>query len=210
MEIEQTYEVVRIDGDHDPLREHPQNPNNGDDGAVDGSVDANGWYGAIVAQKSTGYILAGNTRYRVARKRKAREIPVIWKDVDDETALRIMLVDNQSARRAEMDEEKLSLILHGLESLDGTGFDNVLHPLEKAITADSELAPGDVMEAAAEAKAGDPSDPSMDVGERAVPADKYTPSWGIMVVCTSEEDQQWVHEQLMGLLPGHKLQVVAV
>lgn len=213
MKIEQTYEVVRIDGDHDPLKEHPQNPNIGDDDVVDESVETNGWYGAIIAQKTTGYILAGNTRYRVAKRNGAAEIPVIWKDVDDEAALRILLVDNQSARRAEMDEEKLTLLLEGLDSLTGTGFDDVLHPLERAIEEEREGS-DDEGPLAIPPDGDEPSTPSAPGGRipvgSAVPADKYTPSWGIMVVCTSEEDQEWVHEQILEILPGHTLQVVAV
>ncbi len=206
MQIDQTYEVVRIDGDHDPLREHPQNPNKGDVDTIDESIEVNGWYGAVTAQKSTGYIIAGNHRYRTAKKRGATEVPVIWKDVDDETALRILLVDNQSARRAEMDEEKLTLILEGLTSLSGTGYDEVLHPLEEQIEAERDEEP------LAIPPVGDPGvrAPSANGGPAAVPADKYTPSWGIMVVCESEEDQEWVHEQIQEILPGHKLQVVAV
>lgn len=207
MEIDQTYEVIRIDGNHDPLREHPENPNKGDVDTIDESIEVNGWYGAVTAQKSTGYIIAGNHRYRTAKARGATEIPVIWKDVDDEAALRILLVDNQSARKAQMDEEKLTAVLESLESLSGTGYDEILHPLEEQIEAEREEEP------LAIPPAGDPMvrPPSADGGPvPSVPADKYTPSWGIMVVCESEEDQEWVHGQISEILPGHRLQVVAV
>src|SRR5262245_16196031 len=48
------------------LRPHPQNPRTGDVAAIRASLDVNGWYGAIVAQRSTGFILAGNHRYKAA------------------------------------------------------------------------------------------------------------------------------------------------
>src|SRR3954469_23661320 len=83
VEINQEYELVDIMFDKDPLKEHPDNPNRGDTEVIDESITVNGWHGAITAQKSTGYILAGNHRYRVAKQKGAKQIPVIWKDVDD-------------------------------------------------------------------------------------------------------------------------------
>lgn len=202
LKIDQVYEVVRIDGDHDPLKEHPQNPNEGDDDSVDESVDVNGWYGAVVAQKSTGYILAGNTRYRVAKRKDAKEIPVIWRDVDDDTAMRIMLADNQTARRAEMDEEKLTAILQELGDIKGTGYDSALHRLETEEDPPEPEPVGDV--STAPASNGGPVDPDD------IPDDKYTPAWGVMVVCTSEADQGTVFQDVQRAFPNHTLRVVAV
>jgi ParB-like chromosome segregation protein Spo0J len=57
------------------LRTHPRNVNHGDLGAILESIDANGFYGAIVAQRSTGYILAGNHRYMALREQNAAMVP---------------------------------------------------------------------------------------------------------------------------------------
>lgn len=201
MNIDQTYEVVRIDGDHDPLKEHPQNPNKGDDEVVDESIDANGWYGAVIAQKSTGYILAGNTRYRRAKAREAPELPVIWKDVDDETAIRIMLVDNQSARRAEMDEEQLTMLLEGLESLEGTGYDSALTSLEAKLT-DGGASPEDPVAS---------EDGGLDLDPDEIPDDEYTPEYGVMIVCDTSVQQKYIYDWLQrNGSKDWRLQVVAV
>jgi hypothetical protein len=60
--ISQEYAIVPVDS----LETHPRNVNQGDIGAIYESIGANGFYGAIVAQKSTGRILAGNHRNQAA------------------------------------------------------------------------------------------------------------------------------------------------
>ena len=211
MEIDQTYEVVRIDGDDDPLKEHPQNPRRGVVEVIDESIEHNGWYGAVTAQKATGYILAGNHRYRVAKERGAKEIPVIWKDVDDETALRILLVDNKSADMGQYDEEALSTILQNLESLDGTGYGTILHPLEEKLESDrSESAPP---RGSADSDGSDDEELGLDEDE--IPDDQYAPQFGIMLVVDSEQQQQGLYEMIKEFLDeaaveGVKMRVVAV
>lgn len=186
MKLDQEYEVVPVG----KLKEHPQNPRIGDVAVIDESIGANGWYGAIVAQKSTGFILAGNHRYRVAKSRGAKEVPVIWRDVDDETAVRILLVDNKAADAGTYDEELLGELLSGLETLDGTGFD--LSGLEDA----EESREG---ERGLEEGAPDPA---------AIPDDQYTPSYAVMVVCKDEAEQEKIYKKLEKL--GLELRVVAV
>lgn len=199
MRIDQTYEVVRIDGDHDPLKEHPRNPRLGDEEVIDESIEENGWYGAVTAQKSTGYILAGNHRYRVAKKKGAIEIPVIWKDVDDETALKILLVDNKSADAGDYDEAILEELLAGLETLKGTGY--VLAAAQEKIESEQT-----VREAMGQTAPTGEVDPIPDD----IPDDVYTPQYGVMCVCTDEADQEFLYEFLERQFPLRKFQVVAV
>lgn len=194
MIIDQTYEVVRIDGEHDPLKEHPQNPKKGDEELIDESIEENGWYGAVVAQKSTGYILAGNHRYRVAKEKGATEIPVIWKDVEDETALKILLVDNRSADAGTYDEAILEELLASLETLDGTGY-GLASVQEKIEEPDSTPAP---------VPAQDVLDPN------GIPDDVHVPQYGVMIICDDEERQRQVYEYVKKQFPLHKIQVVAV
>lgn len=196
MEIQQEYEVIRIDGRHDLLKEHPQNPNLGKIEVIEESIDVNGWYGAVIAQKSTGYILAGNHRYRVAKERGAKELPVIWKDVDDETALKILTVDNKSTRDGEVDEAKLEELLASLETLDGSGY--VLASLQEQIEDEAN---------GAEAKA-EPAPDALDPDD--IPDDVHVPEYGIMVLCTDEADQEFMHRYLRKQFPLRKFQVVAV
>lgn len=194
--IDQEYKVVPIDS----IREHPQNANVGDEALIDESIDVNGWYGACIVQKSTGYIIAGNHRWRVAKRRGADEIPAIFRDVDDQTALRIMLVDNESTRRGHLEQSLLDQVLESLETLEGTGY---------GLPAGEEVP---------EPETGG------EEGEDDVPDDVYTPSYGIMVVCRDEEHQaamydwlqQYVEEGLerdgngVALFEGAALRVVAV
>lgn len=182
-EFDQKYEIVEVKH----LKEHPQNPNRGKTEIIDDSIEQNGWYGAVIAQTSTGYVLAGNHRLRVAKERGWKTLPTIWRDVDDQTALRILLVDNEATRAGEYDQEVLEEILNGLETLDGTGFGLDLDEL-----------------------AEEPREGEEGLGEvpEEVPDDVYTPSYGVMVVCEDEAHQEKVYEALAA--EGHQVRVVAV
>ena len=109
------------------LKPHPRNPRQGDVGAIHQSIEANGFYGAVVAQKSTGHVLAGNHRLLAAKHANAEEVPVMWVDVDDATALRILLADNRTNDLASYDDGALAELLQGIMqdagTLDGTGYD---------------------------------------------------------------------------------------
>jgi len=111
----------------DAIRPHPRNPREGDVGAIHESIEANGFYGSILAQKSTGFILAGNHRHQAAMQQGAEQIPVTWVDVDDDHALRILLADNRTNDVASYNEDELANILqelaHNTGTLAGTGYD---------------------------------------------------------------------------------------
>lgn len=121
--INESAETIAIDA----VRPHPRNPRQGDIGAIHASIEANGFYGAIVAQRSTGFILAGNHRWQAARHAGATEVPVVWVDVDDDHALRILLADNRTNDLASYDDSALADLLRDIlestGSLDGTGYD---------------------------------------------------------------------------------------
>lgn len=126
------------------LREHPDNPRIGDESAIGESIDALGFYGAVIVQESTGYIIAGNHRSRVQRDRGAKFVPAILLDVDDDTARRIMLADNRTSDLATNDAELLLAALMRASStpdeLAGTGYSD--RDLAEMIAA-SEDAPPD-------------------------------------------------------------------
>jgi ParB-like chromosome segregation protein Spo0J len=98
--VTQQYKIVPVE----QLKIHPRNPRRGNQAIIAASIQHNGFFGAVVAQKSTGHILAGNHRYLAAVDAGAAKIPVIWLDVDDEAALKILLVDNRSNDLAGYDE----------------------------------------------------------------------------------------------------------
>jgi hypothetical protein len=110
------------------LKPHPDNPRQGDVGNIAQSIKQNGWYGTIVAQRSTGYVLAGNHRLLAAKELGIDTVPVYWVDVDDEQAHRILLADNRASDLATYDDSALADILASLTETDiglgGTGFDD--------------------------------------------------------------------------------------
>jgi hypothetical protein len=108
----------------DELVEHPDNPRRGDEAAIDESMAAHGFYGAVIVQASTNRIIAGNHRTRVARKRGEVTVPVLWLDVDDDQARRLLLVDNRTNDVAVYDDTELARLLGELDGLTGTGFDD--------------------------------------------------------------------------------------
>jgi DNA modification methylase len=115
---DQEYELVAADR----LTPHPDNPRRGNLAQLAESVEANGFYGAIVAQRSTGHVLAGNHRLLAARQQGLDQVPVVWLDVDDDRARRILLVDNRTNDLAAYDEESLLALLGDLPDLTGTGY----------------------------------------------------------------------------------------
>jgi len=105
---------------------HPDNPRQGDVDGIRASISANGFYGALVVQRSTGHILAGNHRFMAAQAEGLEKIPVIYVDVGDDEARHILVVDNRSSDQAENDQALLVAILQGLQNgpqgLTGTGY----------------------------------------------------------------------------------------
>jgi len=111
------------------VRQHPDNPNNGDVDAIATSMQINGVFTPVIAQQSTGYILAGNHRYAALLMLNQTQIPVVWLNVDDTQARKIMLADNRTAQLAEIDLMALGEMLEEMNALDpmlgliGTGYD---------------------------------------------------------------------------------------
>jgi hypothetical protein len=170
MNIKQRYELTPVG----KLQEHPRNPRRGNIGAIAESIDEVGWYGACVVQESTGFILAGNHRYRTAVSKGADVVPTIWLDVDDESALKILLGDNKIADLGTYDEEVLEELLGSLETLDGTGFGlQHVEQIEEGTDEDD----------------GPP-------GPDEIEEDRYTPQYGIILVVGDEDAQRKVYEHL--------------
>lgn len=111
-----------------PLAElypHPENPRQGDVGAIAESFLKNGQYAPIVARPS-GQVIAGCHRLEAARSLGWKEMLVSTIDVDDDTARRIVLADNRTSDLASYDDHNLQELLSTLaetSSLDGTGWD---------------------------------------------------------------------------------------
>jgi len=120
--LPQRYETVAVDA----IRPHPKNVNLGDKASIAESIQTNGFFGTILVQESSGFILAGKHRWEQAQAAGASEVPVVYVDVDDAAAKKIMLADNRTGRLGHDDPQKLAELLQDIigESGDllGTGF----------------------------------------------------------------------------------------
>lgn len=107
------------------VKAHPDNPRNGDIDAIVESITVNGYIAPVIAQKSTGHIIAGNHRYYALMQMGSDQIPVVWVDVDDKAALRYLLADNRTSDLGNYDNAILVSILEQVaegDSLLGTGY----------------------------------------------------------------------------------------
>lgn len=160
------------------LHPHPFNPNRGDMDAIGESVDVNGFYGAVLVREHPELdgefeILAGEHRWRTAVDRggdPATPVPCIVADYDDVGAARVLLADNETAKRSTYDPDTLTHVLQTLGSAEGTGF-------TLADLADYED------ERAAKERA-------------ATPEPEFEREYGVVVYCEDEPHQQEIYEKL--------------
>lgn len=132
-------EIAKLAVPIEGLEFHPRNVRQGDVGAISESLKQHGQYRPIVVQKSTNYVLAGNHTLKAAQMLGWETIAATYVDCDDETALRILLVDNRANDLAMYDDNTLAELLKELAMSDlgltGTGFtgdvlDNLLEDLD--------------------------------------------------------------------------------
>ena len=108
------------------LKVHPRNARKGNVGSISESIEHNGFFGACVAQVSTGHILVGNHRFLAAREQGMETVPVLWVDVDNARAVKILLADNRTNDLADYDNKALTEVLSDIsntDGLEGTGYD---------------------------------------------------------------------------------------
>lgn len=117
--------------DCESVKPHEQNPNNGDEDAVRESILANGVYRHIYADRKTKRIVAGHTQYAVEIELQLEDgidrpvVPVSWVDGDNpQHVLKMLSVDNKAARGARIDDALQLDLLHDLDDLRGSGFDD--------------------------------------------------------------------------------------
>lgn len=110
----------------DQVRQHPDNPNNGDVEALIESIQVNGFYTTIAVDRATGYILAGNHRYQALCALNATHIPVVWLDKDRSGSVRVLVGDNKTGKLAVVDAgQQIELLRELAETpmgLAGSGF----------------------------------------------------------------------------------------
>jgi hypothetical protein len=109
-----------------PLTElvaYPNNPRKGNVGVIAESLANYGQYKPITVNKRNNQILAGNHTYQAAQSLGWDSIDVVYLDVDDQTAAKIVAIDNRSTDLSEYDNEILLELLGSLPDLDGSGYD---------------------------------------------------------------------------------------
>lgn len=100
----------------------PGNAREGDIGAICESLRMNGQYRPVVANVRDRRILVGNHTAQAIQAMGWSEIAVVWVDVPDDEATRIVLVDNRTQDVATYDHDALLELLAGLSDLNGTGW----------------------------------------------------------------------------------------
>lgn len=110
------------------LRFFPGNARRGDVDTIMASLKKLGQYRPIIVNKGnkhrpyTNVTLAGNHTLMAAQRLGWDEIDVHWVDLDEDTAKRVVLVDNRSSDKATYDVEELVNLANELPDLDATGF----------------------------------------------------------------------------------------
>lgn len=155
------------------LKFYPGNARRGDIDLIADSLSKLGQYKPIVAN-ADGTILAGNHTVMAAQRLGWETIDVHRVDVDDETAKRIVLVDNKANDQSTYDVEELVNLLTELPNLDATGFtrDEVDDLLETLDALDDE-----------------------DIPEP--PKDPQPEGHNLLVECDNAEEQQRIKSRLL-------------
>lgn len=155
------------------LKFYPGNARRGDIDLIADSLSKLGQYKPIVVNDD-GTILAGNHTVMAAQRLGWETIDVHRVDVDDETAKRIVLVDNKANDQSTYDVEELVNLLTELPNLDATGFtrDEVDDLLETLDALDDE-----------------------DIPEP--PKDPQPEGHNLLVECDNAEEQQRIKSRLL-------------
>lgn len=162
------------------LEPHPKNAKQHDIPTLRSSIRRFGQYRTIVVQKPTGArkkhrVLAGHGTWYAMREEGLETIACNVRDVDDETALRIVAIDNRSTELGGWDDEALVAMLGSLPDLDDTGYSQRdFDRMQERLMQDMETGDQDIED---------------DLAQR----------FGVVVELGSEEDQAAVMEAVVDL-----------
>ncbi len=104
------------------LKPYPNNPRKGDINLIAKSLETYGQYKPITINKRTNEILAGNHTAQAARKLGWATIKAVYIDADENTAAKIVLMDNKTSDAGGYDDATLLGLLDKLGDLDATGY----------------------------------------------------------------------------------------
>lgn len=117
------YEITTVD--ISSLSEFPDNPRTSNMAGIVESVKKHGQYRPLTVNKNTNEILTGNHTWLAMKELGYKECAVMFVDVDEVTAKKIVLVDNRTNELATYDKEIMVEILSEfmeLGKLLGTGY----------------------------------------------------------------------------------------
>ena len=104
------------------LKPYPNNPRKGDINLIAKSLKTYGQYKPITINSRTNEILAGNHTAQAARKLGWTTIKAVYIDADENTAAKIVLMDNKTSDAGGYDDATLLGLLDRLGDLDATGY----------------------------------------------------------------------------------------
>lgn len=172
------------------IKPYENNPRNNED-AVDyvaNSIKEFGFKSPIIIDKNN-VIIAGHTRLKAGEKLGLKEVPCIMADdLTEEQIKAFRLADNKVGEIATWDLDKLELELENLNiDMSDFGFD-----LEEIELEDIE----------------EESKEDEDVGNFEESDFNYKEQYGVIVMCSSEEEQEKIYNKLLS--EGYECKVVAV
>ncbi len=106
------------------LQKFDKNPRRGNVELIAKSLKTYGQYKPITVNKRDNQILAGNHTYQAAQSLGWESIAVVYVDVDDATAAKIVAIDNRTTDLSEYDNQVLLELLKELPDLEGSGYDD--------------------------------------------------------------------------------------
>jgi len=104
------------------LTPYPLNPRKGNLKLIAESLQTYGQYKPITVNKRNGEILAGNHTYQAAQELGWETIAVTYVDVDENTAAKIVLMDNKTSDAGSYNDSALLGMLDSLDNLKATGY----------------------------------------------------------------------------------------
>lgn len=116
-----------IDGPED----HPDNPREGDIGAISELIREHGWYGRLIVQRATpegeprNRLVAGHHRRQAAKALGYVRLPMEFIVCSDRVAKKLVLADNRATDLASYRKDKLAQLLQEFaqaDDLEGTGY----------------------------------------------------------------------------------------
>ena len=111
--------------DIDSIKPREKNPRVGNIELIKESLETNGQYRPIVVEVNSKEILAGNHTWKAAKELGWQQIAATFITADEETAAKIVLIDNRANDVAGYDNEELIALIKELDNLTGTGYNEL-------------------------------------------------------------------------------------